>query len=251
MNDPRLTYPDGLKAMMDRYEGRRDPFDFGPETLPPITTDLDALCVKTVTPADTSRQPGEPNTSWSRKRWQIAEEFVGNSHLAFLNAQLISNLRKRTQPDQTAALFVRIWTEQSEHLIDALNLRWKVSSVQTFADHGTTAIQREVGQALRMLFGVMKLYEFERSFSGLSPDQAHNLGKRNKSRLPLDMEPMSLATGGLDINLLAPVWDLALQDPAIAPLAAHLMDTLNAEDTGVFRRLEKMRQKRLRRMAAK
>lgn len=248
MSDERLTYPGGLSALLDRYEGRRDPFDFGPETLPPLGVDFAALRSKTVPQSATSRQAGEPNTSWSRKRWQIAEEFVGKSELAFLNAQLISNLRKRAQPDHAATLFVRLWTEESRHLIEVLSLRWKVSSIQTFADHGQTSAQREVGQALRMLFGVMKLYEFERSFSGMSPDKAYNLGKRDKSRLPLDMEPLSLVNGGLDINLLAPVWELALSDEAIGPLTDHLMQALNAEDSGVFRRLDRLRQKRLRRM---
>lgn len=237
--------------MLERYEGRREPFDFGPETLPQIDTDLASLRSQIVDESATVKQPNDPNTSWSRKRRQIAEEFVGNTQLAFLNAQLISNLRKRAFPNHTPALFRRLWSEESAHLLSALSLRWKVSSIQTFAEHGDTAAQRESGQAFRMLFGVMKLYEFERSFSGLGPDKEFGFGKRKRTRLPLDMEPFALKNGGLDINLLAPVWELAMSDQVMAPLADNLMTELNCEDGGVFRRIDHMRQKRLRQEARK
>lgn len=251
MTDDTLTYPGGFAYMLARYEGRRDPFEFGPEDLPPLDVDLAALKAEIVPESATQKQPDDPKTSWARKRRQIAEEFVGQSALAFLNAQLISNLRKRAQPPQTAALFRRIWAEEHAHLIGALNLRWQVSAVQTFADHGDTPAQREVGQALKMLFGMMKLYEFERSFSGLTPEKEHGFGKRVKTRLPLDMEPFSLVHGGLDINLIAPIWELAKTDPVIAPLAEHLLGELIAEPGGVFRRLSQMRAKRERQQARK
>ncbi|MDA5557876.1 hypothetical protein [Shimia sp. MMG029] len=251
MTDDTLTYPGGFAYMMERYEGRRDPFDFGPEDLPPLDVDLAALKAAIVPGSATQKQPDDPNTSWARKRRQIAEEFVAKSALAFLNAQLISNLRKREHPPQCAALFRRIWAEEHAHLIAELNLRWLVSSVQTFADHGDTAAQREVGQALKMLFGMMKLYEFERSFSGLPPQKEHSFGKRVKTRLPLDMEAFSLIHGGLDINLIAPVWDMAKRDTVIAPLAEHLLAELIAEPGGVFRRLAQMRAKRTRQKADK
>ncbi len=92
----------------------------------------------------------------------------------------------------------------------------------------------------------MKLYEFERSFSGYGPEQDFGFGKRKRTRLPLDMEPFALKNGGLDINLLAPVWELATSDPVMAPLADTLMQELNREGGGVFRRIDRMRQKRLR-----
>lgn len=235
--------------MLDRYEGRRDPFDFGTESLPPLNLDLTVLKTTTVKISAAKRAKDEPNTEWGRKRRQIAEEFIGNSELAFLNAQLVSNLRKRDQPDHAAALFRRLWAEEPTHLLGALSLRWLVSSVQTFADHGDTAAQREVGQALRMLFGMMKLYEFERTFTGTDPSTEFDFGKRIKTRLPLDMQSFSLTSGGLDINLIAPVWQLAQSDPVIAPLVDHLLEELNAEPGGVLRRLKIMREKRARQRA--
>ncbi|MEC8196061.1 MAG: hypothetical protein VX228_07050 [Pseudomonadota bacterium] len=249
MSEKKLTYPGGYAYMMERYHGRRDPFDFGPEDLPPLDVNLSVLRNAIVPKRAAQKGPADPNTRWARKRRQIAEEFVGLSELAFLNAQLISNLRKREQPPQTAALFCRIWAEESEHLISELNLRWLVSAVQTFADHGETPAQREVGQGLRMLFGMMKLYEFERTFGGLDPNKEYGFGKRVKTRLPLDMEPFSLMHGGLDINVIAPIWEMGKSDPVIAPLVDHLLQELIEEPGGVFRRLAQMRAKKERHQA--
>ena len=248
MSSDEHTYPDGLKALQERYHSRREPFVFYKESLPPLGVDLNALAQRIVPETATSRQQGEPakGSSWATKRRAIATEFVGNSQLAYLNAMLISNLRKSDAPEQAAPLFLRLWSEQHEHLISNLDLRWQVSSIMTFADHGATDVQRQVGQALRMLFGVMKLYEFERRFSEHDPDTPFDLSGRSKAKLPLQMESFALRTGGLDINILTPVWELALTDPGIAPLADHLMNELNRDPGTVFRRIKKMRELRIK-----
>ena len=248
MADETLTYPDGLTGLSERYNARREPFVFQKESLPPLDVDLEALKARTVPETATSRQEGEPRKSstWATKRRAIAGEFVGNSELAYLNAMLIANLRKSDAPEQAAPLFLRLWAEQHTHLIDALDMRWKVSSVMTFADHGATDVQRQVGQALRMLFGMMKLYEFERLYSGLEPTVPHGFGKRVKADLPLQMDKFALINGGLDVNILAPVWELALTDPGIAPLANHLFEALNGDPGTLFRRLKRMRDVRLK-----
>ncbi|WP_171124742.1 MULTISPECIES: hypothetical protein [unclassified Ruegeria] len=251
MNEIDLTYPDGLTGVLDRFEGRRAPFDFGAETLPPADAALEPLTVQIVAEDAARLGPGSPNTSWARKRARIAEEFVGSTELAFLNAQLIANLRKRDFPTQCPTLFQRLWAEQSAHLLQVLDLRWLVSSVQTFADHGMTPTQREVGHALRMLFGLVKLYEFERLFSGHPPSDAFRLRHKVDAALPMGMEGFSLDSGGLDINLIAPIWSKALTDPTIAPLANHLLNRLNADPGTVFRRLKLMREMRAARQRAR
>ncbi len=249
MSSKKLTYPDGLNGLSERYSSRRKPFVFYKESLPDLNVDLDALARAIVPETATSRQPDEPkkNSSWATKRRAIASEFVGNSQLAYLNAMLISNLRKSGAPEQAAPLFVRLWAEQHEHLLSVLDLRWQVSSIMTFADHGATDVQRQVGQAMRMLFGMMKLYEFERLYSGLDPDVEFSFSKRSKADLPMQMEHFALRNGGLDANILAPVWELAMTDPGIAPLADNLMLQLNRDPGTLFRRLMTMRDKKLTR----
>lgn len=233
------TYDGGLAAMLARYNARRKPYNPAAVALPPLDTDLAALAAEIVTGENLSVQTP---TRWARKRARIAKEFPGKSQLALLNALLISNLRKYSTPDHAPALFQRLWREQHVHLIEQLDLRWKVSSVMTFADHGETDVQRQVGQALRMLFSMMKLYEFERLFGGHPPDRPYPVKQRVHTALPLEMEDYSIRKGGLDVNILAPVWELALTDPVIAPLADHLMQELNHDPANIFRRLQKMRQ---------
>ncbi|MBR9842993.1 MAG: hypothetical protein GYB25_07525 [Rhodobacteraceae bacterium] len=244
MSSDNLTYPGGLEALLGRYNSRRDPFDFTDLSFPPEDVDLALLAATKVTEEATKKPKWEPNprSAWANKRRTIAREFIGNSELAYLNALLISNLRKSSAPEGCAALFLRLWEEQPAHLIEALDIRWKVSSIMTFADHGGTDVQRQVGQALRMLFGMMKLYEFERLYSGFDPQTPFGFSRKKRVSLPLNMDQYSLRAGGLDSNLLAPVWELAMTDPGIAPLANHLMEELNRDPGTVFRRLRRMRE---------
>lgn len=55
-------------------------------------------------------------------------------------------------------------------MFEHLDPRWLVSAITTFGDHGSTEVQRRVGQSMTVLFGAMKLYESERRYSGLGPE---------------------------------------------------------------------------------
>ncbi|KUF09062.1 glycosyltransferase family 2 protein [Pseudoponticoccus marisrubri] len=235
------TYRGGIAALLARYEGRRDPFDTAPgEGLPPEDIDLAALACKAVqAPEDTPSF----RSSFHRKRVQLATELAGRSQLCLLNALLISHLRKRSVPEHAPRLFHRLWAEQSDHLLDSLDARWLVSSVTTFGDHGLTPVQRATGLALTALFGTMKLYESERLYSGTPPDQPHGAGKL-RAALPLDMDAYALAGGGLDVNLIARLWQEAAQDAVIAPLAHHLIDLMIHDPRTVFSRFETMRRRK-------
>jgi hypothetical protein len=62
------------------------------------------------------------------------------------------------------------------------------------------------------------------------------------------MEPFSLASGGLDINLLAPLWQRAQEVPVLGPIACDLLDRLNHDPGTVFARVQAMRERKRRRM---
>ena len=102
---------------------------------------------------------------------------------------------------------------------------------------------------MRMLFGLMKLYEFERLFSGQAPDTPYRFRDKADATLPFEMRSFSLEDGGLAISLIAPIWTKALHDPTIAPLADHLMTELNKDPGTVFRRLKRMRDVRIARQS--
>lgn len=237
---PSLTYRGAADEVIDRWEGRRGPVEYGKgEALPPLDIDLQALAQRTVPEGEDL--PDVPLSHYKRKLWQLRRDLEGKSELAVLNADLIVHLRRARFPDHAPALFRRVWAEQGDVLMPELSTRWLISSIITFGDFGETEAQRRIGLSMNVLFSLMKLYEFERLSSGKGPDELFR-GKRKKgSRLPLGMLDFGLDGGGLDYNLLAPIWKAALEDQVVGPLACLLLDRLNADPSNLFRRLQKMR----------
>ncbi|WP_425039539.1 glycosyltransferase family 2 protein [Primorskyibacter sp. S187A] len=237
------TYPGGITGLLTQMEGRLEPFGFAKgEALPELDSDLEALAHAIVPPAEQDpRRSDRPKSSNHRKLLDLRAELAGHSELAVLHGLLVAHLRKRSQPPHTAALFHRLWAEHADHLLQELNPRWQVSAITTFGDHGLTPTQRQVGAALSVLFNTMKLYESERRFSGTTSDKPFPLDRRRHSTLPLEMDPFSIASGGLDVNMLGRLWQDAQGDDVIRPLAHHLIDQLIHDPHTVFRRFRIMR----------
>lgn len=237
------TYTGGIDAILTRFEFRRDRIGFAPgEALAALDTDLEALAARTVTDPSANPDIAPPFRSFHhRKTFAMQEEFIGNSELCSLHGLVISHLRKREWPDHAPALFQRLWAEQGNHLLTRLDARWLVSAVTTFGDHGVNAAQRATGLGMTVLFGAMKLYESERLYSGHKPDSTFALNERKRASLPMDMDAYALASGDVDIHLIARLWREAEADPVIAPLAHRLLTLLIHDDRTVFRRLITMR----------
>jgi hypothetical protein len=240
------AYPDGLDGILNQMNARRAPLGFAKgEALPPLDCDLEALAKTTI-----AAPRGSPasKSEHARKSWEIARELKGKNALLHLNGVLIAHLRKQSQPDHTARLFVRLWAEHSDLLLSEMDMRWKVSSLTTFGDHGTTVHQRSAGLGLSTLFGTMKLYESERLYSGRESDRPFTLDGRSRSALPLDMNAYSLDNGGLDVNMIGRLWEEAAQDKVIRPLGHDMLQRLIDDPRTVFRRLHRLRVRKQRRM---
>jgi len=237
------AYPGGFDAILTQMEGRRDPFTYeGNEALPPLDVDFAPLKIARVD----GRAPSVEGSrsSYARKLRDLSEEFDGLPELMLLHGLLVAHLRRRSAPGHTAALFQRLWAEESDWLLARLDVRWLVSAITTFGDHGATESQRRLGQSLSLLFGMMKLYETERLYSGAQPDKAFEWSRRGQVPLAMQMDAFALGGGGLDVNMLGRLWQDAQDDPVIAPLAKHLLELLIADDRTVFRRLRLMRRQR-------
>ncbi|MEZ5798453.1 MAG: hypothetical protein R3D63_13825 [Paracoccaceae bacterium] len=246
---PGPTYEGAPDSLIQVWNVRRRGLTFAEgEALPPLDVDLRALAQARVAEPAT---PGKGASGHAVKQHEIRKSMVGQSELAALNALLIAHLRKKRFPRHAPRLFRRLWTEEADTLLAELPPRWLISSVITFGDHGWNEGQRRVGLAMNVLFSLMKLYEFERLFSGLPPDRAHPVRRAQREALPLDMPGFSLLSGGLDINLLAQVWDMARQDPLAGRIACHLLQMLNDDPRSLFRRLGLMREDLIRRREAK
>lgn len=238
--DPGLTYPDAPGGVIDRWNTRRGPVVYGRgESLPPLDIDLIPLAAQKVPEGELI--PDVPMSHYKRKLWQLRRDLEGKSELAVLNANLIVHLRRATFPAHVPALFRRVWAEHGPSLMGELSSRWLISSVITFGDFGETEAQRRIGLSLNVLFSLMKLYEFERFGSGLGADELFRNKRKRGSKLPLGMLDFGIDGGGLDYNLLAPIWKAALEEPVVGPLACHLLDRLNADPSNLFRRLQGMR----------
>jgi hypothetical protein len=237
MTDP--TYPGAPDSLIDTWNIRRRALTLAEgEALPPLDVDLKSLLADHVPMDEILRRPASAHAT---KRHEIRAEMGGFTELAALNALLIAHLRKKRFPRHAPRLFRRIWQEEPDALLAELPPRWLISSVITFGDHGWNEGQRRIGLAMNVLFSLMKLYEFERLYTGLPPNRAHPIRRTPSTPLPLDMPSFSLLSGGLDINLLAQIWDMARNEPMAGRIACHLLQMLNDDPRTLFRRIGHMR----------
>lgn len=247
MSDP--TYPDAPESLIATWNIRRRALSFAEgEALPPLDVDLKSLLAARVPEGEVLSRPASAH---ALKRHEIRQELVGFTELAALNALLIAHLRKKRFPRHTPRLFRRLWQEEPEALLAELPPRWLISSLITFGDHGWNEGQRRIGLTMNVLFSLMKLYEFERLYSGLPPERAHPIRRTPGTALPLDMPSFSLLQGGLDINLLAQIWDMARNEPIAGRIACHLLQMLNDDPRTLFRRIGLMREDLRQRRDAK
>lgn len=236
---PDRTYPAGYARMMARLERFEGQYADLHGVLPRADHDLEAAERRLVA------APEAPSVAKPKdlrdKRQALAAEFAGRPELLLDHALLIAVLRRAPVPDHVPALFGRIWREGGRTLARELSTRWLVSAATTFADHGETEAQRSAGLALLTLFGLMKLYESERLYSGTPPDVPFPFGSYPDARPPLGLGRYSVGGGDLDLNLLGRIWREGEADEAVRPLAAALLHRLNDAPDTVFRRFILMR----------
>ncbi len=234
------TYPDAPDSLIGVWSQRRRRLKLAARDWFPAA-DLDLAPLLAARIPDTIPPLEGPQTLHAKKLHQMRVELAGKPELAAVNAILIAHLRKQRYPAHTPALFRRIWAEAGPQLMPDLPGRWLISSAITFGDHGETEAQRRVGLSINVLFSLMKLYEFERLHSGVDAATPFPLRRIRARRLPLDMPHFNLGDGGLDINLLAQIWNEARKAPVVGPLACHLLQRLNQDPRGLFRRVGMMR----------
>ncbi len=234
------SYENAPDSLIAHWDFRRAPMTGLPNGgLPALDVDLAPYLAGKVVPPDAAADV--PSVRIEKKLQDLRRELAGCSDLALLNGLLIAHLRKRAWPDDAPALFRRLWVEHREALMAELPLRWLISSAITFATHGEDEAERRLGQSLNVLFSLIKLYEFERSFSGSTPEQPFRASRRNRPALPMGLPSFALVAGKLDIEFLAPIWAEAQVTPVLGPLACHLLRLLNDDPGTLFRRITLMR----------
>lgn len=241
------TYQGGYDALLKRIEGRTAPLEYAKgEALPALDEDLTPLRTQEAIPV----KPQNGST-FAVKRWRLMREFESQPEILALHGLVIANLRKDGFPEHTPALFQKLWAEHGEFFLRRLPLRWLVSAIMTFGDHGANESQRQTGRSLSLLFSMMKLYEFERLYSGKPPEMAFSTDHKYGADLPLGIPAYSLKGGGLDAAVLGRIWKEAGDDPVIEPLAKHLLEAINSDPGTLFRRLQVMSGERIQTLESK
>lgn len=209
------------------------------DVLPPVTVDLTDY-VKEFLPADatlpeTSRQAMEDQAAILRYHLR------GKTKLAFLNALVISYLRRDTPyTGKARQLFHRIWDEMGHRLINELSTRWLISTLQTFLDHGKNEIQRQIGTTGYFYANILKIYEGERAIEGVEQSQftRSNSPKTKNEFRGLDR----FKVGGTDLmlNTNALALEIALQDDVAGLVLQEFLLRVKSA-SNVFTRLDDAR----------
>lgn len=180
----------------------------------------------------------------NRKLSNLSSEFAGQPELLLLHAYLIAHSRKHRRPKLAQKLFMRLWREESSYLMSMLSSRWLLSSIISFGVYGENEHQRTAATAFNMFFSMMKLYEFERLFSGSHPQTLFRASGRKQADLPVGLQSYSLANGDLDTSTLALLGEISSRDAMIAVPCHVLLKQLSSEDGHVFARLNSMKEMR-------
>ncbi len=241
------TYNKGLDGLYGEYIKRRTPLLFEKGELPAADIDFAPLKSTNVPTLPKCEPSKKENNSFSYKKAKLRPRFSGKPELHFLVGCLIMMSRRDNFPTEMKELWYRLWEEEWEFLVDTLSLRWKVSSLMTFGEHGKSEAERHLGREIFLLISMMKLHDTERSFSGVDGDQVFNLKGRSensKKATTMGLSPYAIRFGDLDRNILSVIYDKILDcdGTPCAWISRSIFDELNRAPDTIFRRIHKMRQ---------
>ncbi len=164
----------------------------------------------------------------------LEEEFTGQRALALYHAIVVVHLRRGVDVPDWRESFLDLWARQEAVLLRCLNLRWLISAADTFADFGTTELDRSAGMTAALAANLLKLAETERRAHGTACTSA--LRMLEGQMLFDGMTAYKMRGGDMVSNLLSRT-DRVFGDASPATrLLAEVIERLKANDT-VLRRL--------------
>ncbi len=120
----------------------------------------------------------------------LRKEFVGQSELNYHHAKLIVLIRRGVDARKHFAEFERLWYQESDFLIEALNTRWLISACDTFIDYSSDETLKALLMNAVILINTIKLQESERFL--LATEAAKIVPERQQS---LQNERLALFDG--------------------------------------------------------
>ncbi|MEL7258074.1 MAG: hypothetical protein AAFN80_09560 [Pseudomonadota bacterium] len=249
MDTDDQVYQGGFYSIVRYCEKRQDSFDNATDILPAPDSDLSGFFERVVT-APAIAPPRRKTTDIYERNDGFRAQLAGKSEALLLNAILIAILRRTDPPDSALTLFLRLWAEHGKHLVKDMPVRWMISSATTFGEHGATHAQRACGMGLSVLFDMIKLYESERSYCGISGRRLFKNQQSEKSHsIAFGLNRYSFKGGDLDKNMLARLWKLSETDNTIRPLAQKMLRLVMTDTRTVFARVQRMKALRVERRA--
>lgn len=230
--------PDDFQALGDRAVWLRRTSN-QVDILPEVDCDLEALKSLLVEACD--ERPNVKRRNIEGQLELLRFEFKGQPALCFLNALVISYLRRNTAHNAKAsALFLRIWSEHGEFLATRLTTRWIISSIQTFADYGENEYQRRIGTGGFIYGAFIRAIEAERGFDGLKPDAVYTSNRPHIGRRLGAIGGYNVGGTDMLLNLNAMMVDLAARDRVAGIALYELLRRVRDGDT-LFSRMDKTR----------
>lgn len=233
-----------LALAWERLVEREAPFAYRPGDLPEPECDLRLMAGLPLVPPPGPVLPAE-FTDFASRSANLARKMAAadpaTTALEFLHAQLVMALRRSETPATALTLFFRIWDEEGEHLARDLPTRWRVSAAQCFADHGRSEAERTLGAEIALMFGLVKMYESERRYSGLAAWELFPRRRPQTGPLMMGLAGYDLNRGDLPRNLLARLWRRAQDAGPMGLIALALLQDYEASNRGLLHRLRRMR----------
>lgn len=142
----------------------------------------------------------------------LSKEFSGQSELILYHATLIVLIRRESDVQLNFQKFYNLWHQETDWLLQNLNIRWLVSAADTFADHSTNPADKALALGAAVLINTVKAYESEIYLGGLDdpvylPERVSHV---QSNLVPL-FEGVSCYTVGTDDTLRNMVWRMQAQ----------------------------------------
>lgn len=195
---------------------------------------------------------GRPRKKIHLHAEKLAYELTGKSGLVYLNALCISYLRRDTpHTDHAKRLFHRLWKEERDILLNQIPMRWLISTLQTFLDHGENGQQQIIGASGYFYGNMIKLYEGERSLLGNQDQDSYpgNLAARMPESLS-DLEGYLACRADIFVNVNTMAFENAMGDPVAGPVLLTLMERVQRAET-IFTRIDRTCAKREKQLLPK
>lgn len=165
-------------------------------------------------------------------------EFEGAPEVCREHASLIVAIRRCYDLKSDVPAFRKLWRDHRGELIEALNSRWLISALDTFADHGTH-VQRALAMSVVGPISMIRFYETERQLiedPGFAPDKYARF-QRERPSLWDGMAGFAVWKGDASRKYWARMQDLLELDPTIGAIGRELLTRAAASDTVLGRYL--------------